>query len=156
MNAPASGGTGATALRIMHLNSLLTGGGTDDQCVKLAHGLVQLGQDVRLVGPDGRDFSKVAHALNVPFCDSGNTRSKFKFITRAAKFIREYKPHIVHGHHGRDIWPTIFAVRLSGIRPKIVLTRHMAKSPSSWASRNFMLGQCDALIAVSKFVAKVL
>ncbi len=32
----------------------------------------------------------------------------------------------------------------------------MAKSPSSWASRHFLLGQCDAMIAVSEFVAKVL
>ena len=32
----------------------------------------------------------------------------------------------------------------------------MAKSPSSPASRRFLLGPCDALIAVSEFVAKVL
>jgi len=32
----------------------------------------------------------------------------------------------------------------------------MAKSPSSWASRHFLLRQCAALIAVSHFVAKVL
>jgi glycosyltransferase involved in cell wall biosynthesis len=32
----------------------------------------------------------------------------------------------------------------------------MAKSPSSWASRKFLLGQCDAMIAVSGFVEKVL
>jgi glycosyltransferase involved in cell wall biosynthesis len=32
----------------------------------------------------------------------------------------------------------------------------MAKSPGSWASRHFLLAQCDALIAVSDFVAKVL
>jgi glycosyltransferase involved in cell wall biosynthesis len=48
------------------------------------------------------------------------------------------------------------AARLAGTRPKLVLTRHLAKSPSSWASRRFLLGQCDALIAVSEFVAKVL
>ncbi len=143
-------------LRIIHLNSLLTGGGTDDQCVKVAHGLQQLGQDVRIAGPEGRYFSKVILELNVPFRNTGNTKSKIKFVVRAAKFIREHKPHIVHGHHGRDIWPTILATRLSGIRPKLVLTRHMAKSPSSWASRNFILAQCDALIAVSKFVEKIL
>ena len=143
-------------LRIIHLNSLLTGGGTDDQCVKVAHGLLELGQDVRIAGPEGRYFSKVIHDLNVPFCDTGNTKSKIKFVVRAAKFIRAHKPHIVHGHHGRDIWPTILATRLSGIRPKLVLTRHMAKSPSSWPSRKFMLAQCDALIAVSKFVEKIL
>jgi glycosyltransferase involved in cell wall biosynthesis len=32
----------------------------------------------------------------------------------------------------------------------------MAKSPSSWFSRRFLLGQCDAIIAASHFVAKVL
>jgi glycosyltransferase involved in cell wall biosynthesis len=143
-------------LRIIHLNSLLTGGGTDDQCVKVAHGLQELGQDLRIAGPEGRDFSKIIHALKVPFCNTGDTRSKAKFILRAAKFIKEFNPHIVHGHHGRDIWPTIIATRLSGVRPKLVLTRHMAKSPGSWASRKFMLGQCDAVIAVSKFVEKVL
>ena len=37
-----------------------------------------------------------------------------------------------------------------------MLTRHLAKSPSSWFSRRFLLGRCDALIAVSEFVAKVL
>jgi glycosyltransferase involved in cell wall biosynthesis len=143
-------------LRIIHLNSLLTGGGTDDQCVKLAYGLQQLGQDVRVAGPEGRDFSKIIHSLNVPFCDTGNTKSKLKFVLRAAKYIREFKPHIVHSHHGRDIWPAIFAVRLSGTRPKLVLTRHMAKSPSSLPSRRYMLAQCDALIVVSKFVEKIL
>jgi glycosyltransferase involved in cell wall biosynthesis len=48
------------------------------------------------------------------------------------------------------------AARLSGVRPGIVLTRHLAKSPASPASRRFLLGQCDALIAVSEFVARVL
>jgi len=37
-----------------------------------------------------------------------------------------------------------------------VLSRHLAKSPGSWASRRFLLGQCDAFVAVSEFVAKVL
>lgn len=143
-------------LRIIHLNSLLTGGGTDDQCVKVAHGLQQLGQQVWIAGPENRYFSKTIQTLNVPFLNTGDTKSKFKFITRAAKYIRQYKPDIVHSHHGRDIWPTIFATRLSGVRTKLVLTRHMAKSPSSWPSRKFMLGQCDALIVVSKFVEKIL
>jgi glycosyltransferase involved in cell wall biosynthesis len=42
------------------------------------------------------------------------------------------------------------------MRPKIVLSRHLAKSPGSWVSRRFLLTQCDALVAVSQFVAKVL
>jgi glycosyltransferase involved in cell wall biosynthesis len=147
----------APALRILHLNSMLRGGGTDDQCVKLAHGLQQLGHPVWIAGPAGRDFSKVVTGLGVPFHPTPpEGPAKLRFILSAAKFIRREQIQIVHGHHGRDYWPTILAARLSGVRPKIVLTRHLAKSPASWPSRRFLLNQCDALIAVSQFVARVL
>ena len=151
-----SGGAGVP-LRVVHLNSLLNGGGTDDQCVKLAHGLCQLGQQVWLAGPDAREFSHVARSLEVPFhVTPPEGPAKVRFILSVAKLVRRERIQIVHGHHGRDLWPTVLAARLSGCRPKVVLTRHMAKSPSSWASRRFLLAQCDALIAVSHFVAKVL
>ncbi|HEX4645546.1 MAG TPA: glycosyltransferase, partial [Verrucomicrobiae bacterium] len=144
-------------LRILQLNSMLKGGGTDDQCVKLALGLCKLDQTVSLAGPEGREYSKIARELDVPFhATPPEGPLKSRFIAATAKFIRHERIQIVHAHHGRDIWPAIVAARLSGLRPKIVLTRHLAKSPSSWFSRRFLLGQCDALIAVSDFVARVL
>ncbi len=133
---------------------MLKGGGTDDQCVKIAASLQKLGQQVQLAGPDGREFSQIVRELGIPFHPT--PENKIRFILSAAKLIRREQIQIVHGHHGCDIWPTILAAKLSGVRPKIILTRHMAKSPSSWPSRHLMLGQCDALIAVSEFVAKVL
>src|ERR1017187_6663131 len=137
-------------MRILQLNSPVTGGGTDEQCVKLAAGLCQLGQTVCLAGPDGREFSRVARDLRVPFhATPPEGPLKLRFILSAAKLIRRERFQLVHGHHGRDLWPTILAARLSGRRPRIVLSRHLAKSPSSWFSRRFLLGQCDALIAVS-------
>jgi glycosyltransferase involved in cell wall biosynthesis len=148
--------TNAAPLRVLHLNSLLTGGGTDDQCVKLTAGLHRLGQKVWLAGPAGREFEPVVKGSGVPFVDTGATSGKLKFILRAARWIRNERIQVVHGHHGRDIWPAIFATRLAGTRPKLVLTRHLAKSPSSWVSRRFLLAQCDAMIAVSEFVARVL
>jgi glycosyltransferase involved in cell wall biosynthesis len=147
----------AQPLRILHLNSLLKGGGTDDHCVKLVHGLRQLDAEVLLAGPDGREFSRVARELGAPFHPlPPEGPLKFRFMFHAAKLIRRGRFQIVHGHHGRDLWPTILASRLSGVRPKVVLTRHLAKSPSSWFSRRFLLGQCDAFVAVSHFVARVL
>ena len=146
----------AATLRILHLNSMLTGGGTDDQCVKLAAGLQALGQRVLIAGPGGREWAKTIAALGIPFFDTGPEANKLQFVLRIARLIRRERIQIVHGHHGRDLWPAVLAARLSGLRPKLVLTRHMAKSPGSWASRHFLLGQCDALIAVSEFVAHVL
>lgn len=144
-------------LRILHLNSRLTGGGTDDQCVKLVRELNQLGQSAWLAGPGDREFSRRAREWGVPLLPTPPEGPlKLRFILASARLIRSQRADIVHGHHGRDIWPTILAARLAGGRARIILTRHMAKSPSSWVSRRFLLGQCDALIAVSHFVAKVL
>ena len=152
-----SGRDGAAAMRVLHLNSMLKGGGTDDQCVKLACGLRRLGQQAWLAGPEDREFQDVLGELGEAFCPTPPEGPlKARFILSSARTIRRHAIEIVHGHHGRDLWPTILAARLSGRRPKIVLTRHMAKSPSSWFSRRFLLGQCDALVAVSVFVAKVL
>lgn len=145
------------ALRILQLNSVMTGGGTDDHILKLAQGLKQAGQEVWVAGPDRRECSRIAREVGVPFHPTPSEGfARNRFILDASRFIREQKIQIVHGHHGRDLWPAIFAARLSGVRPKIVLTRHLAKSPSSWASRRFLLGQCDVCLAVSEFVAKVM
>ena len=147
----------APARRVLQLNSLRTGGGTDDQCVRLAHGLRLLDQQVALAGPEGREFSKVVRQLSLPFyATPPEGPLKLRFIIASARLIRRLRIEIVHGHHGRDLWPTILAARLSGVKPKIVLTRHLAKSPGSWFSRRFLLRHCDAVIAVSEFVAKVL
>lgn len=145
-------------LRIVHLNSLLTGGGTDNQSARLAQGLMTLGQKVWVVGPPGREYSKILKDLEVPLAETPAREGpgKLKFIFAAAKFIWREKIQVVHGHHGRDIWPAILAARLSMRRPKVVITRHLAKSPSSAFSRKFLLGQCDALIAVSEAVAQIL
>ncbi|MBL9136258.1 MAG: glycosyltransferase family 4 protein [Verrucomicrobiales bacterium] len=144
-------------MRILQVNSLLTGGGTDDQCLRLAHGLAKLGQDVWLSAPSGRELSGLVGALGIRHCEApARGALKLDFIRATARHCRAHRIQILHGHHGRDLWPTILAARWSGVRPKVVLTRHLAKSPSSFLSRRLLLGQVDALLAVSEFVARVL
>jgi glycosyltransferase involved in cell wall biosynthesis len=143
-------------ISVLHLNSMLKGGGTDDRSVRIAHALSKLGHNIWLAGPAGREFSKIAQQLGIAFHPVPVGPLKLPLIFNTARFIRSQQIQIIHARHGRDYWPAIFAARLSGIRPKLVLSRHLAKSPGSWASRRYLLGQCDALIAVSHFVAKVL
>src|SRR5690242_6540556 len=110
-------------LRIVHLNSQLTGGGTDDQSIKLAVGLQGLGHKVWVAGPDGREFSRMIRNRKLPFhATPPEGPGKLRFILSTARLLRREKSQIVHGHHGRDLWPTILAARWSGVRPKIVLT----------------------------------
>jgi glycosyltransferase involved in cell wall biosynthesis len=144
-------------LRLVRVNSLLTGGGTDEHCVTLAAQLVRLGVEEWLVGPDGREFSRVARAAGlrlVPTPPEGPLR--LRFIASLAKAIRGVRPHLVHAHHGRDYWPTVLAARLAGARARLVFTRHLAKSPASLPGRWLLLGRVDAIIAASEFVAAVL
>ncbi|PWU22102.1 MAG: glycosyl transferase [Verrucomicrobia bacterium] len=144
------------SLRVLHINSLLTGGGTDDRSVRIAGALMHLGHQTWIGGPAGRQFSEIAQQLKVPFHTLPLGPLKLRLILGAARFIRREGIQIVHARHGRDFWPAILAARLSIARPKVVLSRHLAKSPGSWLSRNFLLSQCDAFVAVSNFVAKVL
>ena len=119
--------TAIAPLRVLQVNSLLTGGGTDDQCLKLTAGLHRLGQWVWLAGPARSELEPVIERADLGFRDTGPKGGKLGFVLRVARWIRWERVEIVHGHHGRDIWPVILAARLAGTRPKIVLTRHCQK-----------------------------
>jgi glycosyltransferase involved in cell wall biosynthesis len=139
---------------ILQINSLLSGGGTDDQVIKLSMGLMTLHHQVIVVGPPSAECSSRLWAARVPIhVLRGN---KINFILGLARLIRRECPAIVHVHHGRDYWPTILACWLSFSQPVIVLTRHLAKSPSSWLSKCFLLNRVHACVAVSQYVARVL
>jgi glycosyltransferase involved in cell wall biosynthesis len=139
------------------LNSILWSGGTDAQCVYLAQGLQALGQNVAMGGPDGRPFALICRDLGLPLHDiPRNGPLKLSFIFRAAQIIRRERIQIVHGHHGRDYWRTIFAARLSGAHPKVVLHRYLAKSFGTWVSQNLLLNRVDAFIAGSHCVAQIM
>ncbi len=144
-------------LRILHLNSKLDGGGTDDQCLRLAEALRLSGHELWVAGPDDQVLSAQVLELGLNLHVIPRTgHSKLKFVMSVATLIRRERIKIEHAHNGLDIWPAILAARMSGMRPGIVITRHMAKSPPSLLSRRFLLNQCGALIAVSNFTARVL
>ena len=146
-----------TPLRILHINSVLRRGGTDNQCVHLAHGLQNLGQSVWVGGPDERQSSNLCRTLGVPLHPIDREGLlKLRFILAAARFMRQEEIQVIHAHHGRDYWRTVLAARFSGVDPKIVLHRHLAKSPGTWLSRQFLLNRTDALIAPSRCVAEIL
>jgi glycosyltransferase involved in cell wall biosynthesis len=155
VTALAPGAPPPRPFRILHVNSVLTGGGTDEYCVRLVQVLRAMGHQVWVAGPGGSVFDPALAEAGL-FCPPALRNSKSRFILHVARCIRRQRPQFVHAHHGRDYWPAIFAVWLSGQPAKIVLSRHLAKSPGSWMSRQFLLSRCDAVVAVSEFVANLL
>src|SRR5690348_2211740 len=107
-------------LRVLHLNSLLRGGGTDDRSVRIAHSLLKPGHQICLAGPHGHEFSRIARELGLPF-EPIATRGPLKLplILHTARVLRNEKSQIIHARHGRDYWPAILAAWLSGTHPKI-------------------------------------
>jgi glycosyltransferase involved in cell wall biosynthesis len=144
-------------LRVAEVNTLLTGGGTDDRSVRTAGALHQLGHDYWLVGPQGEEFSQVAADLGlrtIPLRTRGLRR--WLLPLQIARHLNRQRIQVLQARHGRDYWLTVGAARFCRHRPKVILFRHLAKSPGSYVSRRLLLGQCDAFVAVSEFVARVL
>ncbi len=141
-------------LRILQLNTVFNGGGTDNQTMELTIGLSALGHTVATACPEGRRCSKqMAEAGFV--VRHVEPKSKPKLILRLRRLIRSEGFQVIHSHHGRDYWPAVIAAKLSGKRPAVVVTRHLATLPSR-ASRMFLLRGVDALVAVSDHVRDLL
>lgn len=136
--------------RVVMLNSRLRGGGTDTQCLALAHGLSAQGWEVQMAGPEAANLSPQAPSLQ--------SLPKFRplQILALAGVLRRSRARIVHAHHGDDYWTALLAARLVQPRPLVIFSRHLAKSPRSPLSRKYLFAQADAVIAVSRFVAEVL
>ena len=136
--------------RVVMLNSRLRGGGTDTQCLALAHGLSAQGWEVQMAGPETANLSPQAPSLQ--------SLPKFRplQILALAGVLRRSRARIVHAHHGDDYWTALLAARLVQPRPLVIFSRHLAKSPRSPLSRKHLFAQADAVIAVSRFVAEVL
>jgi len=138
--------------RVLQLNSRLRGGGTDNQCLALAQGLAKRGWNVEIAGPTDALLS----SQTTPLALHRLRRFRPLQILSLARLLRVARPQILHAHHGDDYWTALLASRLVPSPPKLVFTRHLAKSPRSPLSRNHLFSNADAVIAVSEFVAQVL
>ena len=117
-------------MNILQVNSLFSGGGTDNQTLELTAGLREIGADVTLAVAAGSRWEPQARALGVPV-ETFPPKSPLKFamMRRLVALIRERGFDILHAHQGRDYWPSIIAARLAGRGTRVVITRHLMTRP---------------------------
>lgn len=141
--------------RVLQVNSVFSGGGTDNQSLELAAGLRECGDRVILSVPAGSRLEPLARKLEIHVeTFQGGSRLKNAEIRRWSKLIRAHDLQIIHAHQGRDYWPAILAARMAGNGCRAVITRHMMPRPRPF-SRAFLLSMSD-VVAVSSAVHEVL
>jgi glycosyltransferase involved in cell wall biosynthesis len=152
MNADAKT---AVPLRVLQVNSLMDGGGADNQTLELTAGLRDLGCEMTLAIPAGCRWEARARSLGVRVVTfPPKSPLKRDMMRCIAATVRRERIQIVHAHQGRDYWPAILGSRLSFRRTRIVVTRHLMTHPR-WFSRWFLLPNVD-VITVSRAVQNVL
>jgi glycosyltransferase involved in cell wall biosynthesis len=155
MNRPGPEKISPAPLRVLQVNSIFNGGGTDNQTLELAAGLRGCGDRVILSVPAGSRWEPLARKLEIPvetFPDK--SWLKHAAIRRWIKIIRAHDIQIIHAHHGRDYWPAVAAARLAGNGCRVVITRHMMTRPRA-LTRALVLRMSD-VVAVSRGVNEVL
>jgi glycosyltransferase involved in cell wall biosynthesis len=143
-------------LRILQVNSLFNGGGTDRQTIELAAGLSRRGHEVILAVAEGSRWEALARR-SVPAKVTTfppKTPLKLGMIRELSRLLQSHAIQIVHAHQGRDYWPTILAARLARRNVQVVITRHLMTRPRAM-SRNCLLS-CAHVVAVSRAVQAVL
>jgi len=142
-------------LRILQVNSLFNGGGTDNQTLELALSLRELGVEITLAIPAGSRWEPKARATGLLIeTFPPSSPLKFAMMSRLRALIRERRIQVVHAHQGRDYWPAIIAARSAGNGCRVVVTRHLITRPRTM-SRWFLLRFAE-VVAVSHAVEKVL
>lgn len=143
-------------LRILQLNTVFNGGGTDNQTLVLAAGLAELGDEVTLAVAEASRWAPLAQRLPGVRVECLPRKSALKLsrILRLSKLLRADRIQIIHAHQGRDYWPAILAARLAGCGTRVVISRHLMTKPRRM-SAGLLLYLSD-VIAVSRAVEGVL
>jgi glycosyltransferase involved in cell wall biosynthesis len=149
--APGTGGV--PPLRVLVLNSVLTGGGVDSHTLSLCRALVAQGLDVRLAMPTASRWLERAQAIEgLQLIVIGVRRLWWPVII--ARHLRHDRVQVVHAHHGRDYWLAIAAAWLAGRGTRVVVTRHLMNAMKAKTRR--YLAPTATVVAVSDAVAHAL
>lgn len=128
-------------------------GGGEQFVYDLSHRLLDDGRNVILVSRPSDIIRERVERLGAPY-HALPLKGVIDPVSavRLARLIIRYRPEIIHVHHFKDAFTAAYArllSRASGIRPRIMLTRHLVRrGKRSWLYR-WLYGQIDRIAFVS-------
>ncbi len=131
-------------------------GGAERVVVALAAGLTARGHEVAVSGPAGTldaELPKTAQRLILP--ERGRSPAGvLEWVARTTRFVRAFRPHVVHAHNAKATVAVAAAVRVArGPRRPPVLATHHGAAPADRAAAARLLRMADAVVSVSEDVA---
>ena len=143
-------------MRILHVDTATEWRGGQNQIVLTAEGQLALGHDVRIFANARGELASRARKAALPVHPANVGRGDLSWLTLAAirDAVSVFRPEVIHVHESHGVPGAIWAVRLSGTRPRLVASRRV-DFPLRFMSR-LKYGQMDRVLAVSHAVRDVL
>lgn len=129
-------------------------GGGEQFVADLSRRLVADGRQVVLIARPGKVIRERTADLSVPFFRLPlKGAADFVSAVGLAWLMLRYRPAVVHVHHFRDAFTALYAralVRPFGLRPRVVLTRHLVRRAKCDRLHEWMYRRLDRMAFVSE------
>lgn len=135
-----------------------TWGGGEQFVYDLSRRLIADGRQVVFISRPSKIIRERIRGLNAP-CHTLRLKGVTDIVSaiRLARLIVRYRPAIIHVHHFKNAFTAAYArqlCRIWGIRPRIVLTRHLVRrGKRGWLYR-WLYGQIDRIAFVSELARR--
>lgn len=129
-------------------------GGLEIQTLKISLALKKAGEEVTILCPENSTLHREAieHGMSIfPVFRSGT--QVFQAIWELGKIVRREQPEVIHTHLSHDLWTVVPALKLSGSKAKLFLTKRMGSSVSKKDPLHRILyNRVSRIYAISNYI----
>lgn len=135
-----------------------TWGGGEQFVYDLSRRLLDDGRHVVLISRPSEIIRQRVETLNTPY-HTLPLKGTLDLLSawQLARMILKYRPEVIHVHHFKNAFTAAYACLLSrmfGIRPRIVLTRHLVRRGKRGGIYRWLYGQIDRIAFVSELARR--
>jgi glycosyltransferase involved in cell wall biosynthesis len=128
-------------------------GGLEITALRTAYILKERGHKVHLFCRKNSTLEKEASNRNIDTISLSENNSGIKSIRSLKRIISREKYDIVHSHLSHDLWVVVPALKFSGSKAKLFLSKHMGSGISKKdLFHRYLYGRVNHIFAVSNYV----
>ncbi|MGE5439016.1 MAG: glycosyltransferase family 4 protein [Bacteroidota bacterium] len=115
--------------------------------------LLKEGHSVALASIENSPIDKESRRLNVKSVNFDASPLSLKSIMLFKKTLQNEKIDLIHTHFSKDLWLIVPALKLSGLKTPVVMTKHIGSAiEKKDLLHNFIYRRLDCAIAISEVI----